>query len=313
MLDENPDTTNDQFVVSLFLKEYNSPERPEQGGRALPGRPYGFRRGATQEDSSSSEEGIQRQKPLESIANTFQKEGNIGIPIELRQFLLMLGNAIPHHTHIDAASDSLKIVKIPRASGWGTQLSLWESEPPTTDVGQAHTDLSAMRRSHIRQILEQSDIINQWGVGEAFQPRSWETESPTATVDLDHPDKSVVLDGISAQLDAVVRWREDWDGDEPEPEKPSAKAIDRAKQVVSQLLGAVISKGKPLHTPVISYDYDGYITMVWRNGKHELYLEITEDEIEYTKVWGINIDSEMDAGVPSKDNYLTLWEWLLDG
>ena len=31
------------------------------------------------------------------------------------------------------------------------------------------------------------------------------------------------------------------------------------------------------------------------------------------KSGGANIDSEMDAGVPNKDNYLTLWEWLLNG
>ena len=82
---------------------------------------------------------------------------------------------------------------------------------------------------------------------------------------------------------------------------------------MKELLDAADFAGHPCHTPFISYDQDGYIAMVWRNGKHELYLEITEDEIQYVKVWGINIASEMDAGVPSKDNYLTLWEWLLNG
>ena len=66
----------------------------------------------------------------------------------------------------------------------------------------------------------------------------------------------------------------------------------------------VIAEDRPWHTPFISYDQDGYITLVWRNGTHELYLEVTEGEIQYVKVWGINIDSEMDAGVPSRDNYL---------
>ena len=145
-----------------------------------------------------------------------------------------------------------------------------------------------------------------------FQPRPSEAEPPTANVD-SVSAYNIFLSDLLEQLDTLVRWREEWDNEEHEPEKPSEQAIDRAKQVVSELLGAVISKDKPLRTPFISYDQDGYITLVWRNGKHELYLEITEDEIEYVKVWGINIDSEMDAGVPSEDNYLTLWEWLLDG
>ena len=77
-------------------------------------------------------------------------------------------------------------------------------------------------------------------------------------------------------------------------------------------MGAVNLAGHTCHAPVISYDQEGYINMVWRNGKHELYLDITEDDIEYTKIWGINIDSEMDIGVLNRDNYLTLWEWLFN-
>ena len=130
-----------------------------------------------------------------------------------------------------------------------------------------------------------------------------------------HADKSIIRNEIFGQLETVVRWREEWDEEEEEhePERPSEKVIERAKQVVNELWGVVVSADKPLHTPFISYDQDGYITMEWRNGKHELYLEIREDKIHYVKVWGINIDSEMDAGVPSTDNYLTLWEWLLNG
>ena len=48
-------------------------------------------------------------------------------------------------------------------------------------------------------------------------------------------------------------------------------------------------------------------------GEHQLHLEIAENEVEYIKVWGIRIDTEMDVGVLNRDDYLTLWEWLLDG
>ena len=193
------------------------------------------------------------------------------------------------------------------------QPSVLISKSPAANKNLGHTHESTGLRLLLRQILQLLAKTAQPAGNRASQPSSWETESPTATVDLYHFDKSVALDEISAQLDAVVRWREDWDGEEHVPEKPSDTAIDRAKQVASELLGAVISKRKPLRTPAVSYDYDGYITLVWRNGKHELYLEVNDEEIEYVKVWGANIDSEMDAGVPNKDNYLTLWEWLLNG
>lgn len=147
-----------------------------------------------------------------------------------------------------------------------------------------------------------------------FQPSPWETESPTATADLERPDTRTLLSEIFGELDAAGRWREDWIEEKQQLEKPSEKALTNAKQVAEELYNVVvISGGHPLHAPVISYDYDDYITMVWRKGQHALYLEINEDEIQYVKVWGINIDSEMDAGMPSKENYLMLWEWLLNG
>ena len=82
---------------------------------------------------------------------------------------------------------------------------------------------------------------------------------------------------------------------------------------MEELLGAIIAAGHSWFTPFISSDEDGYITVAWHNGKHELHLEIAENEVEYITVWGIKIDTEMDVGILNRDNYLTLWEWLLNG
>ena len=193
------------------------------------------------------------------------------------------------------------------------QSSFLISKSPAANENLGHTHENTGLYLQLRQLLKWLAKTAQPVGNRAFQLSSWGTESPTAAADLERPDNSALLSEIFGELDVVVRWKEDWDGEEHEPERPSKTAIDRAKQVASELLGVVISKRKPLRTPAVSYDYDGYITLVWRNGKHELYLEVNDEEIEYVKVWGANIDSEMDAGVPNKDNYLTLWEWLLNG
>lgn len=303
MLGGHPVTTKNRYRASLLLKEDDSTVHLERDRRAPLKHLSRIRYGPTHEDGSSRI-GIHGQKLSESIASAFQQEGNIVLPYFTPN---------THRAYIDAGPDSLRIVQVPSASGWHTQPSLWESDPPTTDAAQAYAEPGAILHSDMRRILEKPVAISPWGVGSPLQPRSLCTESPTATADLARFGKNPILDEILKQLDAVVRWREDWNGEEHVAEKPSEKAIGRAKRVVSELSGAVISKSKPLDTPVISYDYDGYINMVWRNRKHELYLEVNEDEIEYVKVWGANIDSEMDSGVPSRDNYLMLWEWLLDG
>ena len=140
---------------------------------------------------------------------------------------------------------------------------------------------------------------------------SLNTESLTANVDLKHTDKSILLGEISERFDAIAQREDNWD--ERESKKPSELALNNAKLMMKELLDAVISAGHSWLTPFISSDEDGYITVAWYNGKHELHLEIAENEVEYITVWGIRIDTEMDIGVLNRDNYLTLWEWLLDG
>lgn len=304
MMGENLNTTKNQYTASLLLKEDNRPEQPAQGrGKSLV---YLHR---TNQRDSNSEKDIQGQNPLELAVSTFQQESNTGLRIGLRQSVFMLN---VHREYVDTAPASPRVVNVPSASGWVYPPSLWGLEPPTTDVGSRHVDLSARAHPQTHGLLGQFAPIIQWDSNRFYRLPSLRAESPTTTADLEHPDKSVVLNEIFGQLDTVFRWSEDWDDEEPKSEKPSEHAIDRAKQVVGEFLGAVNLAGHTCYAPVISYDQEGYINMVWRNGKNELYLDITEDEIEYTKVWGINIDSEMDIGVPNRDNYLTLWEWLFN-
>ena len=77
------------------------------------------------------------------------------------------------------------------------------------------------------------------------------------------------------------------------------------------LLDTIISTEYSWITPFISSDEDGYITAEWYEEERELHIQIRENEAEYLQVWGINIDLEMSEGFLSRDNYLTLWKWLL--
>ena len=64
--------------------------------------------------------------------------------------------------------------------------------------------------------------------------------------------------------------------------------------------------------PFITID-DGTVALEWHKGKHELHLLIKDGQVEYIKVWGTNIDSEMDVGILTLDNFPKLWEWLQRG
>ncbi len=115
---------------------------------------------------------------------------------------------------------------------------------------------------------------------------------------------------ISEQFDILAQRENNWDG--RGSQKPTDLTLVHAKGVMSAFLDYVISAGHRCDTPSISSDGDGNVTAVWYKNERQLHLQIGEHEAEYFKVWGTNIDTEMDADFLKPENYLTLWKWLID-
>lgn len=115
---------------------------------------------------------------------------------------------------------------------------------------------------------------------------------------------------ILDRFEILAQRKDNWDG--YESKKPSQSSLNHAKFIIEELLDSIISAGHPWHTSFISSDEDGYITAAWHIGERELHIEIEENEAEYTKISGTNQDMKMEIDFLNPDNFLTLWEWLLD-
>ena len=115
---------------------------------------------------------------------------------------------------------------------------------------------------------------------------------------------------ISERFDVLAQRKDNWDG--YESKKPSQSTLNHAKFLIEELLDSIISAGHPWLMPFISSDEDGYVTAAWHKGERELHLEIEENEVEYTRIWGSNHDMKMEIASLNPDNSLTLWEWLID-
>lgn len=115
---------------------------------------------------------------------------------------------------------------------------------------------------------------------------------------------------ISEQFDILSQREDNWD--ERGSLKPTNLTLAHAKKVMDAYINSVTSAGYQCNTPTISSDGDGDITAAWYKGERQLHLQIREHEVEYFKVWGTNIDTEMEVDFLKLDNYLTLWEWLID-
>ena len=64
--------------------------------------------------------------------------------------------------------------------------------------------------------------------------------------------------------------------------------------------------------PYISSDSDGDITVKWNNKSKELHLLFTEDEVIYIRVWGDDVNTEMDEGILDKNLYKNIWKWIVN-
>ena len=116
---------------------------------------------------------------------------------------------------------------------------------------------------------------------------------------------------ISKQFDILSQRENNWDG--RGSQKPTDLTLAHANEVLGTLLDSVISAGHQWNTPSISSDGDGNATAVWYKNERQLHFQIGEDEAEYFRVWGTNIDTEMDVDFLKPEHYLPLWEWLIDG
>ena len=115
---------------------------------------------------------------------------------------------------------------------------------------------------------------------------------------------------ISERFAVLAQRGDNWDG--YESKKPAESAIVHAKHLMEELFDAIVSAGYLWLTPFISSDEDGNVTVEWSEGKRRLHIQIGESEVEYIQVWGTNIDTEMHVDFLNRDDYLMLWEWLLN-
>lgn len=119
-----------------------------------------------------------------------------------------------------------------------------------------------------------------------------------------------LLTPINERFKILRSRRKNWDG--KGSEKPNKLALNHAFVELQNFLDAVIENGQVWKTPFISSDEDGYITIEWICGRHELHLEVSEKGVEFVKVWGINIVNEMYQNYLKPSEYAELWDWLTD-
>ena len=183
-----------------------------------------------------------------------------------------------------------------------TNLTTWSSTPGIFQQGEvivSNVETIESYKSVDPVPWLEADPISRWN---RFTTANTELKDFTQYL-----QRQAVLD----QFAALTLQENNWD--EYESKIPTDPILAHAKLLIEELLNSISSAGYLWITPFISTDEDGYITVEWHKGNRELHFDIEENEAEYTKISGPNTNMKIQTDFLNRDDYLTLWKWLLDG
>lgn len=119
------------------------------------------------------------------------------------------------------------------------------------------------------------------------------------------PDALTLLECQLRELPERVRRSEVFDCD------IAPRSLRHAHTFLRRLFLLLHLKGKPWYEPHLGSEGHGDVEFSWSYGGKSLSFSITDSAVYYLKVWGPQIDTEMEDGVVSDDSDLiALWHWM---
>lgn len=115
------------------------------------------------------------------------------------------------------------------------------------------------------------------------------------------------LSSAKETLWALKSRKRNWDF--CDSEAPQVASIAFADELLDQFYAASRDSGLWID-PHFSSSEIGVVTLEWWFDERKLTVYADQQETLYIKVWGADIDNEMEDGVVSEQNRLCLWQWL---
>jgi hypothetical protein len=100
----------------------------------------------------------------------------------------------------------------------------------------------------------------------------------------------------------------DWDGHGSAA--PRRESVSSSLAVVRLFRNIVVSAGQRWAQPHVSTNEDGNVVFEWWQSTRKLTVYVRSAHVTYIKVWGVNIDSEMEDGCVTDKGFASLWMWL---
>ncbi len=117
------------------------------------------------------------------------------------------------------------------------------------------------------------------------------------------------LDETLDEIDALLAWPEEWDGYQV---APSHDAVRHARSWIELLYEDVSASSQGWIEPLVVADAHRNVVFEWLKNNYRLIIYVSPEMVEYLKVWGPDIWSDMEDGnVETSEESRALWRWLM--
>jgi hypothetical protein len=145
-----------------------------------------------------------------------------------------------------------------------------------------------------RRRLERSSLSGVYGA--VYQPQ---------------PERELFRLALNSAYENLQRLRtrtENWDGHGSA--SPKDESIACADEILQKFFYCSLEISTDWITPHISSSESGVATLEWWAKDKKLTIYADQAAPTYIKVWGADIDDEMEDGVLHNQSHLSLWRWL---
>lgn len=109
----------------------------------------------------------------------------------------------------------------------------------------------------------------------------------------------------------LLAWPEGWNG--YNAEAPSQVAVEHALAWIRSMYEDTLMVDKAWIPPHVIADAHGNVVFEWWEAGKKLTVYVSPDAVEYVKVWGPDMFSDMEDGEVAKaEDHRALWRWLTE-
>lgn len=89
------------------------------------------------------------------------------------------------------------------------------------------------------------------------------------------------------------------------------QTIETAEKLIELLQSLAFKNNWWWYAPLLNINFENEIILEWWNQSKKITIYVSEESIDYIKVWGADMDNEMEDGSISLEDDLTyLWQWI---